>query len=434
MRARAPTFLALVLSVLMLEGGTPVASVEAPSVAAAARASRLALAAITPAQRPPSRPLAAAGVAGRARWIDRIQNLVDDRPISVSIGNDGEQWFRHKAGTRRAPASNEKLLLSMALLHRFSLDRTIGTRAMASRRIVGGALRGNLWILGAGDPEIGTPAMAEIADQLVAAGLRRIRGRVIGATTPFVRDWWARGWRDYFPSVYVEIPTALTFRGNKAGGRHIADPERRAARDLIRRLERRGVEVTRGAAMRPSPGGLHPLAEVRSARLGSILGRMNTASSNLRAEVLGKYLGRARFHQPSIDGGARAIEAFVRARGLDATAYDSSGLSYANRVNTRTILKLLWFADGRAWGEALRNTLPTGGQGTLRDRFDDVLVHAKTGTLIDVSALSGWVWLERGQDWAEFSILSSGINASTAKSIENRIVTILSRTGTDPTA
>jgi hypothetical protein len=42
--------------------------------------------------------------------------------------------------------------------------------------------------------------------------------------------------------------------------------------------------------------------------------------------------------------------------------------------------------------------------------------------LIEVSALSGWVWLEREDAWAAFSILSSGMSTDQAKSIENRIV------------
>ena len=50
----------------------------------------------------------------------------------------------------------------------------------------------------------------------------RVRGRVFGATGPFARDWWAPGWRDYFPRLYIALPTALTYRGNElAGGRHV---------------------------------------------------------------------------------------------------------------------------------------------------------------------------------------------------------------------
>jgi hypothetical protein len=49
-----------------------------------------------------------------------------------------------------------------------------------------------------------------------------------------------------------------------------------------------------------------------------------------------------------------------------------------------------------------------------------------------VSALSGWVWLEKTGEWAEFSILSSGFDDSRAKQIENRIVRIVSAHATDP--
>jgi D-alanyl-D-alanine carboxypeptidase/D-alanyl-D-alanine-endopeptidase (penicillin-binding protein 4) len=394
----------------------------------------LILAALIPATAVPAVSGPAAAEHGAVDWRDRIQGLVAGKPISVAIGNDGGAWYFHRAGTQRPPASNEKLLLSMALMSRFALDRTIPTRVMAADPPENGVLRGNLWIVGAGDPETGGSALSSLADQLVAAGLTKVRGRIVGATTPFVRDWWAPGWRDYFPSVYVQIPTALTFRRNESpNGRHVSDPERRAAAFLTRLLERRGVVITRSPRMAPAPGGLHALAAVRSERLLLIVRTMNKTSSNLRAEVLGKYLGRDRFRQPSIDGGARAIHAFVRARGFEVTTYDSSGLSYANRISAGTILRLLWFADSRPWGEPLRNTLPIGGQGTLKGRLEEVQVHAKTGTLIDVSALSGWVWLERSQEWAEFSILSRGISASSAKQIEDRIVRIVANRANDPT-
>jgi len=410
MRARTLVPLALVLAALTLVAGFP------------------------PAARADDQTAPQATYHGATDWTDRVDEVVGGRSISVAVGNDGEAWYRHKAWVKRPPASNQKLLLSMALLNRFELTRTIRTRAMASIAPADGVLQGDLWIVGAGDPETGYGDMTSIANQLVSSGITKVRGRVIGATTPFVRDWWARGWRDYFPSVFVQIPTALTFRGNEApGGRHVRDPERRAAAYLTHRLERRGVEVTQTPRMGPASSGLQTLAEVRSAPLRTIMRRMNVSSSNLRAEVLGKYLGRNRFGQPSIDGGARAIRAFVRARGFEVTTYDSSGLSYANRISADSILQLLWFADAQTWGGPLRNTLPMGGQGTLKGRLEKVQIHAKTGTLIDVSALSGWVWLEQSQEWAEFSILSTGIDASAAKFLENRIVRIVANAAVDPT-
>jgi D-alanyl-D-alanine carboxypeptidase/D-alanyl-D-alanine-endopeptidase (penicillin-binding protein 4) len=112
--------------------------------------------------------------------------------------------------------------------------------------------------------------------------------------------------------------------------------------------------------------------------------------------------------------------------GQDFRVYDSSGLSYANRATARRILELLWDADGASWGPILRASLPAGGRGTLKDRLTDIRIRAKTGTLDDASALSGWVWLERTGGWVEFSILSSGFNEWTAKKIEDRIVRIVS--------
>jgi D-alanyl-D-alanine carboxypeptidase len=69
--------------------------------------------------------------------------------------------------------------------------------------------------------------------------------------------------------------------------------------------------------------------------------------------------------------------------------------------------------------------LPRGGQGTLEHRLREVSVRAKTGTLEDVSALSGWVYAEQLNAWIEFSILGSRMSKLTAVHLEDRIVKIL---------
>jgi D-alanyl-D-alanine carboxypeptidase len=90
---------------------------------------------------------------------------------------------------------------------------------------------------------------------------------------------------------------------------------------------------------------------------------------------------------------------------------------------------LLGSTEAFEWGGDLRDLLPGADEGTLEDRLIGVKVHAKTGTLDGISALSGWVWLRQTKSWAEFSIMSRGMSKSTAVGIEDEVVRILTREG-----
>jgi D-alanyl-D-alanine carboxypeptidase len=107
-------------------------------------------------------------------------------------------------------------------------------------------------------------------------------------------------------------------------------------------------------------------------------------------------------------------------------------LSYANRQTTRGIVRLLWHADDRPWGPALRHSLTDGGEGTMKERLSGLRLRVKTGTLDNVSALSGWVWNRTEGTWIEFSILSSGMDEWAAKELEDDIVRVLARGASDP--
>jgi D-alanyl-D-alanine carboxypeptidase len=361
----------------------------------------------------------------KADWMRRIDHLVAGRAVSVSVGDEGSFLYQRADTEPRIPASNEKLLLSMALLDTFGPGRRIVTHA-ATASLQQGVVQGNLWILGRGDPEITAARMAALARHLVAAGVQKVRGRVMGSTGYFAHDWWATGWKRHRTRLYVAPPTALTFQGNVVNGRFTREPEAFAARSLTKQLEKRGVAVVGRAGSGEPPEGLADVAIVRSRPLRSILAATDRPSDNFYAEVLGKVLGAKVAGLPgTIAKGAAAIRDWVARHGVDFSLYDGSGLSYANRVTARGILQLLWVADAAAWGPVLREALATGGQGTLEDRLHGVKVRAKTGTLDGVSALSGWVWLEKEGAWTEFSILSRGMPKWIASSIEDAIVRVL---------
>lgn len=355
-----------------------------------------------------------------ATWMVEIEDAIGSRSVSVSVAEDGEELFHHADEASRTPASNEKLLLAMASLDRFGPDHRIVTHAAARSVGPDGIVDGDLWILGRGDPLTGRAALGALADELVEAGVVRVRGGVRGSTTFFERDWDAPGWNDVARD-YVNRPTALTFEGNGD-----LNPERAAAQALIGQLERRGIRVVGGAGAGVPPGGLEDLATIESKPLRILLARMLRPSWNFAAEVLGKGLGAEVQGPPgTIAKGANAIEAWIQARGVDFTLFDNSGLSYDNRVTAAGIVELLTQAEAEDWGDELRDALPTGGQGTLEHRLAGVRVRAKTGTLTDVSALSGWVWARELGAWIEFSILCEGMSKSVASGIEDRIVRIL---------
>ncbi len=379
--------------------------------------------------------------AARSAWKRRIDHLVGRRSMGVAVRYGDRLIYSRKDRAKRVPASNEKLLLSMALLDAFGPAERIET-SFAARSTSSGVVEGHLWVLGQGDPTItaggryarSLPLRATRVGRMVRAikraGIRRIEGRVMGNKGYFARDWWAPGWDSYFPSQEIPLPTALTFDGNVHRGRHIGDPEKRLAVALTRALRTEGVRVTGepGAGIRPE--GLDEVAMVSSPRLRSLLRHMNRQSSNFFAEVLGKRLGAERFGlYGTIDKGARAILRYAGRRNVTIGARDSSGLSYSNRVSPRGIVRLLADADRTSWGQALRRTLPKPGQGTLEDRLAGVRLRAKTGTLDGISALSGWVWLRRRNGWAGFSILSRGLTKTRAMAIEGDIVRTIIRAG-----
>jgi D-alanyl-D-alanine carboxypeptidase/D-alanyl-D-alanine-endopeptidase (penicillin-binding protein 4) len=360
-------------------------------------------------------------------WMISAERLLGRLPVSVSLAESGRLVYAHAGNVPRPLASNEKLLLSMVLIDRFGAAHRIAT-TVEGRPPARGLVAGDLWLVGHGDPELNDAALKRLARELRAVGIRTVHGSVIGVTTTFSRERWAPGWQR-IALQFVGLPTALTFDANIGPGGFVFDPERRAAAALTTDLRALGVRVNGPPRAGPEPTGEPVLATIRSAPLLGILRRQNRDSLNLDAEVLCKMLGAAVFGPPgSIAKGARAIQNWARQHGVQLVAHDGSGLSYTNTISTNAMTRLLTVASSEPWVSALRSTFAAAGQGTLAGRLAGLRVRAKTGTLLkQVSALSGWVWLQRSRRWAGFSVLSRGLPKSLAIVLEDRLVGIIAK-------
>ncbi|MFL5736145.1 MAG: D-alanyl-D-alanine carboxypeptidase/D-alanyl-D-alanine-endopeptidase [Actinomycetota bacterium] len=373
-------------------------------------------------------PEAAHGQDGAAapRWKRSLDKLTSGVPISVSAEEYGQPLFTSRPAVERVPASNEKLLLSMAILDALGTDHRIETTASVAR-FSHGVVCGDLWLEGAGDPTIASADLGRLARRIKADGVRRITGSVLGSVEPFGHDWNAPGWKPRFRREEVGLPTALTFDRNTIQGKHVSHPERYAAASFAKHLRKLHVKIGHPPGAGRPPENLDEVASISSPPLLQTLHDQDVDSINFFAEVLNKLLGYTSSGTGTIAAGAAEIQTWAAANGVDLEAHDGSGLSYANRVSAEGIVDLLEAAENQAWGPKLRSALPHAGQGTLRGRLAGIKLHAKTGTLHVASALCGWVWIRHDRTWAPFSILAGDIATDHVIALEDQIVRIIAR-------
>jgi D-alanyl-D-alanine carboxypeptidase/D-alanyl-D-alanine-endopeptidase (penicillin-binding protein 4) len=167
------------------------------------------------------------------------------------------------------------------------------------------------------------------------------------------------------------------------------------------------------------PGGppLDPLAgdlitERVSVPLVEAVRVVDKVSQNLHAEILLRDVALKLDGKGSRQGGLDALAQFLEGAGIGPDDYhfsDGSGLSRYNLVTPHAIATLLQFMANTPLHDQWLGLLPIGGvDGSLRLRFRALRlhgeIHAKTGSLSHVSALSGYAVRDDGSTLA-FSIL-----------------------------
>ena len=119
----------------------------------------------------------------------------------------------------------------------------------------------------------------------------------------------------------------------------------------------------------------------------------------------------------SAERGLGVVQNFLLQAGISADSiiqWDGSGLSRHNLITPNSAVQLYSYMATSRYANAWRDALTIGGvDGTLKSRFKGTLaaenVRGKTGTIDQVSALSGYVTTVSGEKLV-FSILVNGVN------------------------
>ena len=351
---------------------------------------------------------------------------------------DGETVFRWRQSRARILASNTKLFTTAAALAQFGTEGTLGTEVLGRGRAEGGVWRGDLYLRGGGDPTFGSRSFTrraygeaatveELAIALEDAGIERVVGRVIGDESRFdsLRGGPDSGWGT---SVWVGPLSALAYNrglGDERGRSFQLNPPQFAAARLDGALERRGIRVRSAPRAGVAPTGTQVLASVDSPPMTDLVRISNKPSDNFVAEMLLKDLSRLVHGKGTTAGGARLAAAFAAELGARSHLVDGSGLSRGNRATPYRVVKLLAAMERRDEFDAWYASLPIAGRdGTLATRMRSGPARhrcrAKTGTLSNVSALSGYCTARSGDRYA-FSFLMNGVYPVAARRLQDNM-------------
>lgn len=346
--------------------------------------------------------------------------------------------FARSARTTRLLASNTKLFTTAALQARFGADARLETKLWPIGRRIGErerVLRGHLALVGAGDPAFGHGDVAELAADAGRAGIARVRGDLIADDTVFDR-------RRSVPMTGITggpwfCPlSGLSYERGRGGPGCAADPALVAGRALADELDEAGIRVEGELRVADTPNRIRdrrPLGLVHSPTVGSLIAATNKPSDNFLAEMLLKRLAAHPDGGGTTAAGARRAKRFANRLGSGVAMENGSGLSRLDRSTPRNVGRLLVAMARRRGGPAFRGSLPLAGrEGTLADRMGGTAAagrcRAKTGTLSDVSALSGYC--RSGRGLVAFSILVNGVSdLERARDAQDRMAALIAAYG-----
>jgi D-alanyl-D-alanine carboxypeptidase/D-alanyl-D-alanine-endopeptidase (penicillin-binding protein 4) len=446
------------------------------------------------------------------KFINELNTLLSDSffnycNVGVKVYNltQKKELFSLNPYKLMNPASNQKILTSIAGLIYLGEDFKFKTKIGYRGKIVNSVLQGDLIIVGGCDPDFKLDSLNKISEVLKLAGIKKINGNILADISIKDSLFWGEGWMwDDDGEVTSPFMSALNVNGNsvfvsvspgKFGGKPIValspsskyfeivnsavtnqnGSDLKVWRDYLDRTNKIFVKGNMNQAS--APMGfifnvwkpeiyLLKLIEEKLEQSGiSISGKLdviytnydftslyefqhpykylinqlNKHSDNLYTEMVLLALGnKTRAKNVSYSDGKRYIDSVITWVGLNPANFrisDGSGVSRYNVVNVtllNSLLNKIYYRQDTLF-QIYYNSLPIAGvDGTLSGRMKNGLcynnLHAKTGTLSGVSALSGYVKAASG-DMISFSILMQNFTGSAgpARSFQDKICEIIAK-------
>ncbi len=365
----------------------------------------------------------------------------------MAVNTQGDTIVAYNCDNMLLTASNMKLVSSGVALSRLGGDYRYETRLGYDGVVSDGVLKGDLYIVGGGDPCLASqdticPGAEEIysdwAKLLEEAGITRVDGRILADGSFFEGEREPGGWQIRDSSHdYGTGSTGLNWGENRK-----PNPEKSTGW-----ISNKDQEMDCAAGFAAYLGSGEPgvghcdsltlIGSTFSPELRDIARFTNWPSNNLFAEVLFRTVGFETTGSASYDSSMVAINRALLDMGVDtkqrAHIVDGSGLSRSNYASPAFFCKYLrTMMDSPVWEDFLGSLPQPGISGTVKNNLADLdmatrnAVHMKSGSMGGVRCYSGYYIPENG----ETIIFSALANNCVARSSElkralDEIITII---------
>ena len=248
----------------------------------------------------------------------------------------------------------------------------------------------------------------------------------------------------------IDSPETIRIRGtvplkNQTARRSVAirRPVRQYLEALRKMLDKEGVDVSNCGIKEDysmsEPGNTNAvelLLKHESAPLGELIAPIMKESLNMPSETLLRVLGLEILGEGTSDAGIDVVAETLETMGIQKGSYvyaDASGLSRRNFISADIFVRVLGFMQKQPVFPRFYSAMAVAGvDGTLKNRLTGAAVkgnvHAKTGTISGISAISGYLRTVDGEMLA-FSLITNNYASgrSIAEDIQNRAIQRLTR-------
>jgi len=236
----------------------------------------------------------------------------------------------------------------------------------------------------------------------------------------------------------IRVSGMVPRRGTHRFGVGVARPALMTADALRQALSEAGIQVRGATRLGSTPEDATLVHRHYSIPLGLMVPLLNQHSDNFFAEHLWKAAARSAVGVGSYSRGgpASALHFMHRAEVPAGEVYqfDGSGLSSHSRVTAQALVRALVYAHQQPYSELWHRSLAVAADpgGTLARMYRGTAaagnLHAKTGYILRVRTLSGYVRARNGELIA-FSFLYNGPNTNGARTIQEQLGVLLAEYG-----